>query len=152
MMVYVVMSPVVLVPGLLFFSIGSVVYRHQLLFVYEPLFESGGLLWPRFYRRILFSVFLTQFTMVGLFFSKKAYMQGYLTLALSAVTYLYQVRMKTLYTTSSSVAHHLPMELASRGDEEAILDEVDDLSRYVQPSLRPDGDDDVEASSETVAL
>ena len=132
MMVYVVMSPVVLVPGLLFFSIGSVVYRHQLLFVYEPLFESGGLLWPRFYRRILFSVFLTQFTMVGLFFSKKAYMQGYLTLALSAVTYLYQVRMKTLYTTSSSVAHHLPMELASRGDEEAILDEVDDLSRYVQ--------------------
>ena len=40
--------------------------------------------------------------------------------------------MKTLYTTSSSVAHHLPMELASRGDEEAILDEVDDLSRYVQ--------------------
>ena len=41
-------------------------------------------------------------------------------LALSAVTYLYQVRMKTLYTTSSSVAHHLPMELASRGDEEAI--------------------------------
>ena len=48
MMVYVVMSPVVLVPGLLFFSIGSVVYRHQLLFVYEPLFESGGLLWPRF--------------------------------------------------------------------------------------------------------
>ena len=153
MMVYVVMSPVVLVPGLLFFSIGSVVYRHQLLFVYEPLFESGGLLWPRFYRRILFSVFLTQFTMVGLFFSKKAYMQGYLTLALSAVTYLYQVRMKTLYTTSSSVAHHLPMELASRGDEEAILDEVDDLSRYVQPSLRPDGDDGVEASSsETVAL
>ena len=152
MMVYVVMSPVVLVPGLLFFSIGSVVYRHQLLFVYEPLFESGGLLWPRFYRRILFSVFLTQFTMVGLFFSKKAYMQGYLTLALSAVTYLYQVRMKTLYTTSSSVAHHLPMELASRGDEEAILDEVDDLSRYVQPSLRPDGDDGVEAASETVAL
>jgi len=60
--------------------------------------------------------------------------------------------MKTLYTTSSSVAHHLPMELASRGDEEAILDEVDDLSRYVQPSLRPDGDDGVEAASETVAL
>ena len=52
------------------------------------------------------------------------------------MTYLYQVRMKTLYTTSSSVAHHLPMELASRGDEEAILDEVDDPSRYVQPSLR----------------
>ena len=30
--------------------------------------------------------------------------------------------------------------------------EVDDLSRYVQPSLRPDGDDGVEAASETVAL
>ena len=151
MMIYSIMSPVVLVPGLLFFGVGSVVYRHQLLFVYEPLFESGGLLWPRFYRRILFSVFLMQFTMVGLFFSKRAYMQGYLTLALSALTYLYQARMKTLYTTSSSVAHHLPMELASRADEEAVA-ATDDLSRYVQPALRPDDDVLVGERGETVTL
>ena len=57
----------------------------------------------------LFSVFLTQFTMVGLFFSKKASMQGYLTLALSAVTYLYQVRMKTPIAFTAG-RDHLPME------------------------------------------
>lgn len=78
-------------------------------------------------------------------------MQGYLTLALSALTYLYQARMKTLYTTSSSVAHHLPMELAWRADEVAVA-ATDDLSRYVQPALRPDDDVVVGQRGETVTL
>ena len=139
------MAPVILIPGLLFFAGGAVVYRHQLLYVYEPIFESGGLLWPRIYRRTLFSIFIMQFTMTGMFFLKHAFSQGYCVLALSVLTYLYKMQMRSMYTTSSSVAHHLPMELATSVDEqiqaEAKLGKDDimlaaGLRSYLQPGLR----------------
>ena len=145
LMTYCVMSPIILVPGLLFFGWASVVYRHQLLYVYEPIFESGGLLWPRIYRRTLFSIFIMQFTMTGMFFLKHAFSQGYCVLALSVLTYLYKMQMRSMYTTSSSVAHHLPMELATSVDEqiqaEAKLGKDDimlaaGLRSYLQPGLR----------------
>ena len=146
LMTYCVMSPIILVPGLLFFGWASVVYRHQLLYVYEPIFESGGLLWPRIYRRTLFSIFIMQLTMVGLFFTKHAFSQGYCVLALSVLTYLYKMQMRSMYTTSSSVAHHLPMELATAVDEQISEDAEADanamldagLHGYLQPSLRAD--------------
>ncbi|KAH8065803.1 hypothetical protein JL722_186 [Aureococcus anophagefferens] len=146
LMTYCVMSPIILVPGLLFFGWASVVYRHQLLYVYEPIFESGGLLWPRIYRRTLFSIFIMQLTMVGLFFLKHAFSQGYCVLALSVLTYLYKMQMRSMYTTSSSVAHHLPMELATAVDEQISEDAEADanamldagLHGCLQPSLRAD--------------
>ena len=152
-MTYAVMAPVILVPGLLFFAFAQVVYRHQLLFVYEPLFESGGLLWPRIYRRTLFALFILQCTMTGLFFLKQCYKQGYAVLALSGATYAYKMHMKSMYSTSSSVAHHLPMELATAVDDAMRRDhqlrscdhttDTDDLrllwnglNDFIQPALR----------------
>jgi hypothetical protein len=37
-----------------------VVFQRQLLFVYEPEFESGGLLWPKIYNRMAMSLYLLQ--------------------------------------------------------------------------------------------
>lgn len=129
---------------MLFFAIASVVYRHQLLYVYTPIFESGGLLWPRIYRRILFSLFILHFTMTGIFWLKRAYYQGYCVLALSCLTYFYKVHMRAVYVTSSSVAHYLPIELATAVDNamqhepEAHFDEnnlANGLAEYLQPAL-----------------
>ena len=146
MMAYAVMAPVILIPGILFFAGGAVVYRHQLLYVYEPIFESGGLLWPRIYRRMLFSLFIMQFTLAGLFLVKGAQFQAYLCLGLAAATYLYKMRMRSLFAASSSVAHRLPMELAIAMDEDREGADASDaallegLAEYVQPCLRPDDD------------
>jgi Calcium-dependent channel, 7TM region, putative phosphate len=46
-MTYACIAPVILVPGLLFFACAQVTYRHQLLYVYEPEFESGGAFFPK---------------------------------------------------------------------------------------------------------
>ena len=46
-MTYACIAPVILIPGLIFFSMGLLVYKHQLLFVYEQIFETGGLFWPK---------------------------------------------------------------------------------------------------------
>lgn len=149
LMTYSVMTPLILVPGLLFFAIAAVVYRHQFLYVYTPIFESGGLLWPRFYRRTLFSLFILQFTMTGLFFIKRTYLQAYCTLALSAATYVFKIHMRSRLM-SSSVAHHLPMELATAVDDamrhetkisnaQVARDDEETLRRglaeYLQPPL-----------------
>lgn len=152
-MTYAVMAPVILVPGLLFFLFAQIVYRHQLLYVYLPLFDSGGLLWPRIYRRTLFALFIFQSTMTGLFFLKQNYNQGYATILLSCFTYAYKTHMKAIYSTSSSVAHHLPMELATAVDDamqaftpttnQKTKEAHDDdaklwagLNEYLQPNLR----------------
>ena len=57
-MSYACMAPLILLPGMLFFGVASVVYRHQFLFVYIEDHESGGLFWPKIYRRIIFSLFV----------------------------------------------------------------------------------------------
>ncbi|KAH8075619.1 hypothetical protein JL721_1633 [Aureococcus anophagefferens] len=114
LMTYCVMSPIILVPGLLFFGWASVVYRHQLLYVYEPIFESGGLLWPRIYRRTLFSIFIMQLTMVGLFFLKHAFSQG--------------------YCLATAVDEQISED--AEADANAMLDAG--LHGYLQPSLRAD--------------
>jgi hypothetical protein len=56
------------------------------------------------------------------------------------------MQMRSMYTTSSSVAHHLPMELATAVDEQISEDAEADanamldagLHGYLQPSLRAD--------------
>jgi len=146
LMTYAVMAPIILLPGLLFFILAQLVYRHQLLFVYLPIFESGGLLWPRIYRRTLFSLFILQFTMTGLFFLKAVYKQGYACLALSVATYIFKVRTRHLFANSASVAHHLPIELATAVDdamrhtnrEDPIANDAllwQGLQQYLQPPL-----------------
>ncbi|KAJ1450508.1 hypothetical protein M885DRAFT_532295 [Pelagophyceae sp. CCMP2097] len=143
LMAYSVMAPIILLPGLLFFGWASIVYRHQLLYVYTPVFESGGLLWPKMYRRTLFSLFVMQFTMIGIFFLKHAFFQGYAVIALSLATYAYKFKMRVTYTMASSVAHKLPLDLAVEldgdsegrdgGEQEALLR---GLAGYLQPALQ----------------
>mmetsp|Transcript_2087 Transcript_2087/g.7062 ORF Transcript_2087/g.7062 Transcript_2087/m.7062 type:complete len:86 (+) Transcript_2087:1345-1602(+) len=85
--------------------------------------------------------------MTGLFFLKQCYRQGYAVLACSAITYAYKMHMKSMYATSSSVAHYLPMELATALDESinaaSDQDKANDdqrlwngLNDYLQPALR----------------
>ena len=35
-------------------------YKRQLLFVYEPEFESGGIFWPKVYRRMVSALYMQQ--------------------------------------------------------------------------------------------
>ena len=107
-MSYACMAPLILLPGMLFFGVASVVYRHQFLFVYIEDHESGGLFWPKIYRRIIFSLFVAQATMVGMFVLKSAYMQVYSTLLLMALTYLYKAHMRSKYLSSSSATSSAP--------------------------------------------
>lgn len=44
---YACIAPLSLVAGLCYFAGAAFVYKHQMLYVYEPIFETGGKWWPK---------------------------------------------------------------------------------------------------------
>lgn len=131
-MTYACIAPLILIPALIFFSMAFLVYKHQMLYVYIPAFESGGMFWPKIYRRWIFALFIAQATMTGIFILKFAYPQVYAELALMVLTYIYKMKMRSTYTWDS-VAAHLPLELATSLD--ASLDKEDDELLVPPPTL-----------------
>ena len=79
--------------SMVFFGMGYLVYKHQLLFVYLPIYESGGLFWPKIYRRWIFAMFLSQMTMAGIFLLKYAHAQMYMELVLMGLTLAFKTNM-----------------------------------------------------------
>eukprot|EP00612_Vaucheria_litorea_P001940 CAMPEP_0171454212 /NCGR_PEP_ID=MMETSP0945-20130129/1592_1 /TAXON_ID=109269 /ORGANISM="Vaucheria litorea, Strain CCMP2940" /LENGTH=539 /DNA_ID=CAMNT_0011979197 /DNA_START=1259 /DNA_END=2878 /DNA_ORIENTATION=- len=112
-MTYACMAPVIVVPGLIFFYWAQVIYRHQLLYVYVPEFESGGEFFPVVFRRFIFAMFTAQATMIGMFLLKNGLHQAYATTALMAFTFIYKVKMRALY---EPIAVTLPLEIATALD------------------------------------
>jgi hypothetical protein len=60
----------------------QIVYRHQLLYVYVPNFESGGAFFPLVFRRIVFAIFTAQATMLGMFLLKNGIQQVFMMVLL----------------------------------------------------------------------
>ena len=120
-MTYACIAPIIVIPGIMFFCMGLVCYKHQLLFIYVQVFESGGMFWPKIYRRWIFAMFIAQSTLAGMFILKYAYPQLYCQFALMAITMVFKLKMKSTYTTAHSVAAHLPLELATSLDSEASI-------------------------------
>lgn len=108
-MTYACISPLVLIPGMIFFGYAHLIYRHQLLYIYVPVFESGASFFPRVFRRIIFALFTAQATMIGMFILKNGINQMYAVSALMVITFVYKTKMRDMY---EPVAEALPLELA----------------------------------------
>lgn len=68
---YSVIAPLILPFGAVYFGLGWLVYRNQILKVYVPKYESYGKMWPHIHTRIVASLLLFQVTMLGYFGVKK---------------------------------------------------------------------------------
>ncbi|CAN0427215.1 unnamed protein product, partial [Ascophyllum nodosum] len=89
-MTYANVAPVVLIPALMFFLIGYIVYKHQLLYVYVPKFESGGSFFPKVFRLWVFALFTAQAMMTGMCLLKQGYNQAYSVMFLMVLTYTFK--------------------------------------------------------------
>ncbi|XP_037439017.1 CSC1-like protein RXW8 isoform X1 [Triticum dicoccoides] len=67
-----VLAPLILPFLLVYFFLGYVVYRNQLLNVYRMRYDSGGLYWPIAHNTVMFSLVLTQIICFGVFGLKKS--------------------------------------------------------------------------------
>ncbi|OMO87830.1 hypothetical protein CCACVL1_08742 [Corchorus capsularis] len=70
--VYAVITPILLPFILVFFAFAYLVYRHQIINVYNQQYESGAAFWPHVHSRIIASLLISQLLLLGLLSTKKA--------------------------------------------------------------------------------
>ncbi|KAF9945796.1 hypothetical protein BGZ72_000959 [Mortierella alpina] len=112
-LIYSCIKPLILVFGSVYFALGYVVYKYQLLYVFFHPYESGGLTWPMVYNRITLGLVIFQLTMLGLFMLKQSYLLGALLAPLPIGTAWFWYWTTTSY---KSTAKFVPLELL-RPDE-----------------------------------
>jgi Calcium-dependent channel, 7TM region, putative phosphate len=100
----------VLLPCALFCSFSRIMWTHHHLYVYESVFESGGMFWPKIFRRFIFGLIIAQMTITGQFILKEARHEAYATIALMFMTYLFLRSTRARYDPISST---LPLEVAT---------------------------------------
>ncbi|KAL7515079.1 hypothetical protein ACHAXN_013037 [Cyclotella atomus] len=108
--VFAVVAPIVLVPCALFCFVSRIIWTHQFLYVYESAFETGGLFWPKIFRRFVFGLLIAQATITGQFILKDARHEAYATIALMFLTYFFLRSTRARY---DSTTKNLPLEVAT---------------------------------------
>jgi hypothetical protein len=83
---YAVICPIILPFGLLYFLGALLVYKKQVLYVYQPVYESGGAMFPSAIQRALFGLVCGQLTLIGYFLTRGFYYQPLFLLPLPLAT------------------------------------------------------------------
>ncbi|KAI3994886.1 hypothetical protein MKX01_037437 [Papaver californicum] len=81
-LVYCVVTPFLLPYIIVFFALAYVVYRHQIINVYNQEYESAAAFWPDVHGRIITALVISQLLLMGLLTTKKAKQSTPLLIAL----------------------------------------------------------------------
>ncbi|KAH1116164.1 hypothetical protein GLYMA_17G010500v4 [Glycine max] len=71
-LVYASVTPTVLPFIIVFFGLAYVVFRHQIINVYNQEYESGAAFWPDVHFRVIIALIVSQIVLMGLLTTKKA--------------------------------------------------------------------------------
>ncbi|KAG4975528.1 hypothetical protein AAZX31_13G002500 [Glycine max] len=71
-LVYAAVTPAVLPFIIVFFGLAYLVFRHQIINVYNQEYESGAAFWPDVHFRIVMALLVSQIVLMGLLTTKKA--------------------------------------------------------------------------------
>jgi hypothetical protein len=132
---YACIAPLTIIAGLFYFAGASYIYKHQMLYVYEPIYETGGKWWPKLARCIVVALLFAQCTMVGMMILKETYLEIYFLGILILGTSLYYWYIVQTYVP---LANQLPFDMATSIDleQQKHPEELRGADDYTQPSLR----------------
>ncbi|KAL0398292.1 UNVERIFIED_CONTAM: CSC1-like protein ERD4 [Sesamum radiatum] len=135
---YSVIAPLIIPFGIIYYGLGWLVLRNQVLKVYVPSYESYGRIWPHIYVRIMASLILYQATMLG-YFSAKEFVYTPVLIPLIILSFIFVlVCRKKFYRFFQCTA----LEVASRELKETPNMQVVFRS-FIPPSLSSEkGDED----------
>ncbi|PIN18178.1 hypothetical protein CDL12_09146 [Handroanthus impetiginosus] len=85
-LVYSVVTPLILPFIIIFFAFSYVIFRHQIINVYDQKYESGAAFWPDVHRRVLIGLVISQLLLLGLLSTKNAAQSTPLLLVLPVLT------------------------------------------------------------------
>ncbi|KAJ4845998.1 hypothetical protein Tsubulata_043540 [Turnera subulata] len=154
-LVYAVVSPILLPFIIVFFSLAYVVYRHQVINVYNQEYESAGAFWPDVHGRIIVAVIVSQLLLMGLLSTKSAAQSTPLLIALPVLTIWFHLFCKGRY---ESAFNKYPLQEAMMKDtlertKEPNLNLKSFLqSAYIHPVFKGEDDSDSDEAPEEVLV
>ncbi|KAL1538737.1 CSC1-like protein HYP1 [Salvia divinorum] len=86
---YFFLSPLILPFVMIYYGLGYIIYRNQLLNVYSPKFETGGKFWPVVHDATIVFLVLMHVIAIGIFGLKKLPLASSLTIPLPILTLLF---------------------------------------------------------------
>ncbi|KAF8392481.1 hypothetical protein HHK36_022823 [Tetracentron sinense] len=85
-LVYSVVTPILLPFIIVFFGLAYMVFRHQIINVYDQKYESAAAFWPDVHRRLVTGLIISQLLLMGLLSTKDAEQSTPLLIALPVLT------------------------------------------------------------------
>ncbi|XP_054808336.1 CSC1-like protein At1g32090 [Prosopis cineraria] len=95
--VYAVVTPILLPFILVFFALAYLVYRHQIINVYNQQYESAAAFWPHVHSRIIASLLISQLLLLGLLSTKEAAKSTPLLVILPVLTLVFHKYCKNRF-------------------------------------------------------
>ncbi|KAE8670561.1 Protein OSCA1 [Hibiscus syriacus] len=96
-MVYAAVTPILLPFIVIFFGLAYVVFRHQIINVYNQEYESGAAFWPDVHGRIIVALLISQVALIGLLSAKHAAKSAPFLIALIVLTIWFYTFCKARY-------------------------------------------------------
>ena len=115
---YAIICPVILPVGCLYFLGALMVYKKQVLYVYSPVYESGGAMFPIAVQRTIFGLVCGQMTFLGYLVTRGCY---YLSPFLFPLPMLTVWAMKSFKKTYVEPSTRLSLERAREYDRMSDL-------------------------------
>lgn len=137
---YFFLAPLILPFILVYYCLGYIVYRNQLLNVYAPKFDTGGTFWPIIYDSTIFSLLLMHTIAIGTFGLKKLPLASSLSVPPLVLTLLFNdyCRKRFLPIFKAYPAECLINKDRSDQNDPAMGEFLDKLvTAYQDPALMP---------------
>lgn len=104
---YAFISPIVIPFAAIYFFLGWIVFKYQIVHVFVQPFESGGSFWPAVYSKMSTCLIIAQLSLVGLFGLKKVAAQAVLVVPLPFLTLIFD---RFIHTAVKTKLKGLPLE------------------------------------------
>ncbi|XP_059661099.1 CSC1-like protein At3g21620 [Cornus florida] len=150
-LVYAVVTPILLPFIIIFFGLAYVVYRHQIINVYNQEYESAAAFWPDVHGRIIAALVVSQLLLMGLLSTKAAAQSTPLLITLPVLTISFHIFCKGRYEPAFV---RYPLQEAMMKDtlertREPYLNLKEYLQNaYIHPVFRGGDDSESDADSE----
>lgn len=137
---YFFLAPLILPFLLVYFCLGYIIFRNQLLNVYAPKYETAGMFWPIVHNSTIFSLILMHVIAIGIFGLKKLPLASSLIIPLPVLTLIFNAYCQNRFLPLFKA---YPTECLIKKDRkdlnEAGMTEFYDklVTAYQDPALRP---------------
>jgi len=115
---YACISPIILPAGALYFLGSLIVYKKQILLVFSPQRDNGGIMFPSVLRRMLIGLIFGQVTLIGYTIMREAYYQPLALFPLPIITTLMMHSFSQIYDASSV---QLSLDKAKELDQNSMV-------------------------------